>query len=199
MSLFEEIKLYLPHLSKEANEKLFSEIEAFPDNIDKRLYGSLNGDPLQGDGLQSSLVVSLPDVQVGTGPVMVLSNSCDIDPENRRWFPPAIAYCPIVKLSKYIEIIRKHGRIDKEEVLASHLTSIKRQEVSTIFYLPATPRLGEDCIALFDRPNNCDFSFLLENTDRMAKLFTLSTYGFYLFLTKLAIHFTRANEGVDRT
>lgn len=195
MSLFEDIKLYLPHL----NEKLFSELGAFPDNIDKRLYGSLDGDVLQGDGLQSLLVVTLPDVHAGTGPVMVLSNSCDIDPENRRLFPPAIAYCPIMKLSKYIEIVRKHAGIEQEEVLASHLTSIKRQHVSTIFYLPATPRLGEDCIALLDRPNNCNFSFLLENPDRMAKLFTLSRYGFYLFLTKLAIHFNRANEGVVRT
>ena len=67
-----------------------------------------------------------------------------------------------------------------------------------MFYLPPGLRLEEEWIALFDKvvnhnANALNFNELLKN-----RLFTLSDYGFYLFLFKLSIHFTRLREGVVR-
>ena len=67
-----------------------------------------------------------------------------------------------------------------------------------MFYLPKNSALGEEAIALLDRINNCDLQKL--NLDELTgtRLFTLSDYGFYMFLFKLSIHLTRIREGVQR-
>jgi hypothetical protein len=201
MNLFDEIKLYLPkYLSLESQENLFSELRQFPGNIQDRLYTNyLDDDPdiLQGDGLESMFVTNFPEPTVAEGPVLVLTNTCDISLENRRRFALRIAYCPIIRLSAYINLLHRDGLM-QEEAIATHVESIKRQEVSSFFYLPLNARLKEDCIALFDRPSNCDMNYFKTNPEKKRKLFILSNYGLYLFLVKLAIHLTRVQEGIDR-
>lgn len=68
-----------------------------------------------------------------------------------------------------------------------------------MFYLPNISGLGEEAIALLDRITNCDLQKL--DLDRLmeSRLFTLSDYGFYIFLFKLSIHLTRIREGVSRS
>lgn len=197
MSVFDNIERFLPqYLSAESRKELFSELKKFPDN--HKIYTIyLDDDPdiLQGDGLRDQLVVHLPEGEIVEGPVMVLTNTCDISQDNERAMPTRIAYCPIIKLSSYVGVLRSVGKSDSE--IKDQTDAIRRQEFTTLFYLPANASLKEECIALLDRPVNCDMAYL-EAPERRQKLFILSQYGWYLFLVKLSIHFTRLNENIDR-
>jgi hypothetical protein len=106
---FDEIKKYLPkYLSQEATEKLFQDLKDFPENIHKRLYGDVlesEKDVFQGDGIMDLPVINLPDENIRSGKVMILSNTCDIILDNERIFFPRIIYCPILKLSRLIETL----------------------------------------------------------------------------------------------
>lgn len=80
---WEEIKKYLPqYLSSESTKVLFEALEQFPENIDSRLYAInlLEQDILfQGDGVKDMPIANLPDSDIYTASVMVLSNTCDSD------------------------------------------------------------------------------------------------------------------------
>ena len=55
----------------------------------------------QGDGIKNMPVVKLPETKVEMSKCIILSNTCDISPENIRKFPNHICYCPIISLEKY--------------------------------------------------------------------------------------------------
>jgi hypothetical protein len=101
----EEIQKYLPqYLSAPSLEVLFEDLKKFPDNLDKRLYSQnlLDTEVIyQGDGISGMLVSNFPNMEWHEMPAMVLSNTCDINPENKRYFPSRIVYAPILKLEKY--------------------------------------------------------------------------------------------------
>ena len=202
---FEEIKKYLPqYLSDSSQENLFEELKNFPDNIDQRFYSELlTRDKMvyQGDGLVGMLVVNLPDNKTETVPAMVLSNTCDIDPANKRIFPTRMVYAPIFDIEKYKQaLIGDHvdtGRcpLDSIEV---HIDAVKKQFISHIFYLPKGCELKRESIVFLDRLNNGPLKSICEENIADIKLFTLSDYGFYFFIIKLSIHFTRIREGIER-
>jgi len=200
MTDFDEIKKYLPkYLSREATEKLFQDLKDFPENIHNRLYGDIlesEKDVFQGDGLNDMPVINLPDPQVKNGYVLVLSNTCDISPDNKRIFSPRIMYCPIVRLSNFIKVLKK--RLVSEERINQFVKDVKKQEISSIFYLPEGGQLDEEYIALFDNTNSCHIKVISNDKMPEQRLFSLSNYGFYLFLFKLSIHFTRIREAVER-
>src|SRR5208283_5272867 len=107
---FEDFKKYLPqYLSTDAQAKLFAELGQFPNNIDTRFYtNKLQNEPniFQGDGLPSLWVADLPTEKIGKARVMVLSNSCDISPENKRFLGPRLLYCPIISVSKLQTVLK---------------------------------------------------------------------------------------------
>lgn len=195
---FEEFRKYLPkYLSAEAAEDLFAELRQFPENIDARLYtAKLKGTPtfFQGDGLARVWVSNLPDPKVREARVMVLSNTCDVAKENSRLTGPRLIYCPIISLPKYERMVREQASVPSKQ----HLADIRGQRVSSMFYLPSNHALGEEAVALLDRINNCDLQKLDVDELTQTRLFTLSDYGFYMFLFKLSIHLTRIREGVQR-
>lgn len=197
---FDEIKKYLPkYLSQEATEKLFQDLKDFPDNIHKRLYGDVlenEKDIFQGDGIIDLPVVNLPDETVRNGRAIIVSNTCDINLDNERIFFPRIAYCPILKLSKFVSILKR--RKISDERIAQLVDTIKKQEISSMFYLPQGSHLEEDYIAILENINNCDVKVIDKEEITEKRLFSLSNYGFYLFLFKLSIHFTRIREAVER-
>jgi hypothetical protein len=182
LDFIEDIKKYLPvYLSSSAEGALFSELKSFPKNIDDRLYTSYLKDEkvlYQGDGLKDMLVINLPDNNIRRVPSIVISNTCDSDPNNRRLFESRICYCPIFNLEKY-----KQKLLDKEiensYTIDKHLQSIKSQQITQIFYLPTTEDL-DDSIIFFDRVNNCQNKDVDRETISTRRLFTLSDYGFYL-------------------
>ena len=198
----EEIEQYLPtYLSESANKSLFENLKQFPYNIDKRFYSSSHLEDhivFQGDGFQDILVVDLPEEKIRKAPCMVLSNTCDIDQANQRLFSPRICYAPILRLERYHELLLNR-KPQNEHRVNDHLSAIKRQEVSQIFYLPVGRSLEYDGIVFFDRLNNCDNKALPRTDLSTRRLFSLSNYGLYVFLFKLSVHFTRIREGIDRS
>ena len=197
--IFGQIKDYLPkYLSPGALAKLFKELEQFPENIDQRIYSrmlSLEPKIYQGDGIADLLVVNLPDTNSRTGKCLVLSNSCDITPNNRHHFEPRLAYCPMIRFSKLQALIEGMG---ERESQAGMINDIRRQRFTTLFYLPKGVGLDEDYVALLDQCLNCVLSEERYVEYSARKLFTLSDYGFFLFLFKLSIHFMRITENLER-
>ena len=206
MISLDEIKKYLPqYLTSDSQRKLFEELKSFPENIDQRFYSrelSQNATIFQGDGVNDLLVINLPDLKVRPTPSIVLSNTCDVDLKNERLFESRVVYAPIFQLSKYKRFLVKEnvelgkcsiGRVEK------HIEAIKKQFVTQILYLPQGLNLKNDRIVFLDRLNNCPIKSLY-NIGKMKdkKIFTLSDLGFYVFLIKLSIHFTRIREGIER-
>jgi hypothetical protein len=205
MISLEEIQKYLPqYLSALSLDQLFEDLKNFPTNLDKRLYSqSLRETDMiyQGDGMAGMPVAEIHDQKFGEMSAMVLSNSCDINTENRRYFPSRIVYAPILNLEKYRRMLVSEfvdTGIVGMDVIGAHISTIRRQEITQIVYLPKGGRLSEDSIVFLDRLNNYPADLLDTSQIRARKLFTLSNYGLYMFLIKLSIHFTRIQEKVDR-
>lgn len=195
-----DIELFLPkYLSPENYKRLLQELDAFPNNIDERMYTtSLASDVLyQGDGYNPFPYVELLHLEKGSKNVkgIILSNTCDISPENYRLYTSSILYAPIVEIEKYSNILLKNGAA-KEQV-EGHLKAVRKQEVSSILYLPAIHELKES-IVFFDRIMSIDNSFIKREELEQNRIFSLSDYGFYLLLFKLSVHFSRIQEKVNR-
>ncbi len=196
-----DLKIYLPkYLSAESERELFSGLKDFPYNIDERLYTTNLKETdiiYQGDGLTDMLVVNLPNTEVKPAPSIILSNTCDIDTHNVRSFPSQIVYAPIFNLKKYKDSLLKHSTKSKEQI-DSHIGSIKRQEITQIFYLPEFGSSFKESLVFLDRVNNVANNTVERETIQKTRIFTLSDYGAYLFLLKVSIHFTRIQDKVER-
>lgn len=204
MGIFEKIRRYLPsYLAPDEEEKLFSELKGFPSNVDDRLYAPQNVSDShirQGDGLDDMPLVSLPDDTVKEKPVLIVSNTCDVSPENERATTPRILYCPIVDFELFSYYIKESGIYDNEGAAEDYLQHVRQQKVSSIFYLPPSPeRELEESLALMGRINNCSVEVAYENQSvSKDRIFSLGLYGFYLLVLKISIHFSRFNEGIHR-
>lgn len=203
MISIEDIQIYLPkYLSPESEKSLFKELNNFPENIDDRLYLSpqyIEPDIVyQGDGIDGLLVVNLPESEIRKAPVMIFSNTCDVDVRNRRLFPSTLVYAPIFNLEKYIEGLIEAELKDTRSI-EDHISLIKKQRITQIFYLPKGEALRNESIVFLGRVNNCDNTFLEREKIKDMRLFTLSNYGLYLFIFKLSVYFTRITEGIDRS
>lgn len=123
------------------------------------------------------------------------SNSCDIDPANKRDFPPKLVFAPIIKLSRYAMLLNQnkvsHHSIDEK------LGAIREQTITTLFYLPKGGKQEEEYIALLDDVHNISYQAFSTQQNRV-KLFTLSQVGFYYFFLKLSVHFCRLHENISR-
>lgn len=202
---FEEVKKYLPqYLSDESQDKLFKELKSFPENIDDRLYSQIlkkEGIMYQGDGIDGMLVINLPSAEIRPVRSIILSNSCSIHPDNNKLFQSRIIYAPIFNLQKYIERLTNEYKNEEniETKIEDHVNSLRRQLNTQIFYLPRGGDLEADSIVFLDRLNNCPTDYVTDKEISQRKIFTLSDYGFYLFLIKISIHFTRVRENLERT
>lgn len=197
----EDIKPYLPkYLSTQHINILIEELKQFPANIDSRLYLTptlLTNKILQGDGLINVPGMNLPDITIRQVPAMVISNSCDNDPGNPRYFATNLLYCPIIKLSKYKAQLLEAG-VNRPAV-ENHIAAIKRQEIAQIFYLPSGAGLDEERIIFFSSINSCDADHIYSEYAVGKRLFRLSDYGIYLFVFKLSVYFSRITEGIERS
>lgn len=197
----DELKIYLPkYLSSESAEDLYESLRDFPQNIDQRIYTTyLKDDPtiFQGDGLDNLIVVNLPEVEKKEVPAMIISNTCDIDPENTRNFPSQIMYAPLLNFAKYSDMLN-NGLSKSTEQIEGHLDAIKKQHVTQIFYLPPIQGVFEESIVFLDRICNVGSDFVNRKKLKDIRLFSLSDYGNYLFLFKLSLHFTRIQDKVER-
>lgn len=126
---------------------------------------------------------------------LVLSNSCDISPDNPRDLPTRVIFAPLVRLSCYRGLL-ENSRVSKEKVEAK-IDSIRQQKTSNVFFLPAGGPLEEDHLVRFDEAQSMPVSAHTKSVDR-EKLFTLSNTGFYMLIFKLSIHFCRLQEKIRR-
>ena len=200
MMPLDDIRVYLPkYLSEESYEQLIAQLRDFPENIDKRFY-TTGLEPTiiyQGDGLRDMPIVNVEDLSLGVKPrpSMIISNTCDMDLANKRLFPSTILYAPILQLDKYIEVLKAYGA--SNEKIQNHLEQVRAQKVSSVFYLPSVGELGESIVYL-DRILHVSQKYVDRQNLQSRRLFSLSDYGFYLFVFKLSVHLTRIREGVDR-
>lgn len=151
--------------------------------------------PLQGDGWST---FKLYDFELGEEREVsgiIFSNSCDIDAENNSMRPRNVVFAPFITLETYLRRLTE-GAIPADR-RQNHIEAIKRQEKTEIFYVPATQSVPE-CIVMLDDIHSIPLKTFLDAGRPRKKLFRLNNFGFYMFLMKLAIHFTRFGEAIDR-
>ena len=191
----ESIQDHIPYyLTQDAKEKLVEALDGFPRQIEYYI-NLFQADILQGDGWNSLELIRFENGERKLVKGILLSNSCDIDINNKRDLPPKLTFSPIINLNRYIGMLANVG-LDKDKIEAK-VVSIKEQKVSTLFYLPKGAGLEEDYIALLDMAYTLPFPVFAGRNDKQ-KLFTLSQVGFYLFLLKLSVHFCRFHENIAR-
>jgi hypothetical protein len=200
MTLDDEIRIYLPkYLSAENYDTLIKELEGFPDNIDQRMYTSIADEGLlcQGDVIKDMPYAEIDHLEMGVKnkDCIVLSNTCDIDPNNKRFFNSRIMYAPLIELDKYKKVLLDHGV--SEQQINGHINSIKEQRVSQILYLPKSQSFDESIVFL-DKVINIDHRYIDRVTLNDRRLVSLSDYGFYMLLFKISVHFSRLQENVVR-
>jgi hypothetical protein len=191
----EDAQVFLPkYLSPADRAELFSELNRLPET--HSYYGPVEDDaPYQGDGWSA---VDFFDVDLGERRrirAVIISNTCDIAPNNTRARPMRVCVSPIVRISRLVDELEKGGV--PSDAIASQLETLRRQEISNMFYLPAGAGLEEESVVMFDNLQSLANETFFENEQKV-RLFSLSQAGFWYFLLKLAIHFCRANEGVTR-
>lgn len=208
MTLSEDIKKFLPqYLTEESTQVLLKELEAYcvdgttnkvysiPPHEDKTIY--------QGDGISNLAIVNIAISSNGgyvishkEVPAIIISNTCDILLENDRKRPFYVCYAPLVKYEAfYTMIAQQFGK----QVADNQCEAIKAQKITDLLYLPQGGNLDTDYIALLGRICSMDNRLVSRDNLNETRLFSLSNFGFYLFLLKLSIHLNRVQEKVDRT
>jgi hypothetical protein len=195
--IFEQIRLFLPkYLSADQQRELFSELAKFPDNFDFYLHrDDLREMLLQGDGWRGFVVINFVTGERKTVSGIVLSNSCDIAIENQRDFPVNILFAPLIALDKYKSSLLALEKTGPQ--IEGIISNIRKQYVTSIFYIPGWSGIVEESIILLDDIHAHPLQDFLESAQRQS-IFTLNQYAFYLFLIKLSIHFSRFREGIQR-
>lgn len=150
---------------------------------------------LQGDCWSSLDLIRFENCERREIKGIILSNSCDISPENERDLPTKISFAPIIKLQNYENLLRNNSI--PEDRIKSVNQSIKDQKVTNKFYLPKGGSLEEDYIALLDDIQSIPFDYFKSKTTKIKQV-TLSQVGFYIFIFKLSIHFCRFNDKLIR-
>lgn len=184
-----DIKQYLPqYLSDNAKMALSRSLDEFPENPKMYMSSSIFKENerkiLQSDIFECEKIFNGENAKV-----MVISNSCDNSDENIRDYPVCVSFVIVLSLSKIKERLEKE--IQDTQRVEDKIDAIKKQYITTMFYLP-----GYDMVAMLDRtmhlyPNEFKGKII-------KKTISLNNYGFYVFLFKLSYHFTRLREGLQR-
>lgn len=191
---FEQVRRFLPpYLTPENKRDLFSELQKFPDKLNY-FWDAPKDYRLQGDAWRPFTALRFEDGQRKLVAGIIVSNSCDIDSSNQRMFPANVLYAPLISIERFAGRLSEVGL--SPERVDDVLASIRRQGNTRIFYIPASTHTPEALVQLDDIHGE-PLDHFLANVER--RLFSLSQGGFYVFLIKLAIHFTRVQEGVSRT
>jgi hypothetical protein len=127
--------------------------------------------------------------------VVILSNSCDIDPTNSRDFPVHMTYAPVIGLALFERSLSGRG-MDRKKV-DEKLDAIRNQRITNMIYLPSSGEVDEESVVLLDRATSIPYKAFVEETDKR-KVTSLNQLGHYLLSFKLSIHFCRIHEGLAR-
>jgi hypothetical protein len=192
---FEQVRLFLPkYLSPTRQRDLWSELRSFPNNRSIYSIRDTDHDILQGDGWRGFVAINFQSGERRTVSGLVLSNSCDVSPGNAVPLAPNVTFVPLIRVDRYDALLKDAGQTEQQR--ASVVQAMRRQEVTSLMHLPAIQEVMLESVALFTdvRSHPVEDFRVVERS----RLFRLSDFGFYLFLLKLSIHFTRMLEGVER-
>lgn len=192
-ALSEQIPYYL---TNEQKSGLITELENFKNCIRTDYFSSISeSELLQGDGWSGFDVVNFESGDKKKIRGIILSNTCDMSDENIRFTPTRITFAPLIKLSSYSELLSRSGC--KQEQINSKVDAIRRQVVTELVYLPQGAGLETEYIAMLADVQSLPYK-LFESSGNREKLFSLSMFGFYMFLFKLSIHYCRFHENLER-
>lgn len=130
----ESIKDQIPYyLSQKAKEHLAKALDRFPRQID--YYTDLYKEEfLQGDCWTSVDVLRFEDGAKKSIRALLVSNSCDVAPENKRDLPAKLSFASMVKLERYVDLLKNAG-LDQKQIEAK-VVAIKEQRVTSLVYFP---------------------------------------------------------------
>lgn len=189
----ETIQTQIPYyLTQESKDNLVKALNNFP-NVN--YYIDFLDGILQGDGWSGFEVLRFEDGERKEIKGIVLSNSCDISPDNIRDIPSKITFAPIISLNKLIDIFEKSGK--PKERINNRIKSIIEQKTTNMIFLPKGGSLEEDYVALLDDLHTMPLKTFEEKKSRL-KQFRLSQIGFYLFILKISVHLCRFHENIER-
>jgi hypothetical protein len=172
-------------------------VEQLRDFHRRPVYTSLlAADVLQGDCWTSFQIFDFDSGKREGAAGIIFSNSYDIDPSNNRVLPPKLVFAPLIRLDSYEAKLRQAGTL-KAEQIDSTLEAIRKQQITSMFYLPKGGGLPSEAVAVLDDVHSMPLKSFSDNRERR-KLVTLNQLGFYLFVLKLSIHFCRFFEGISR-
>jgi hypothetical protein len=197
--LREQIPFYLTSPTDQAD--FINALEALISGASKGYFINDQFDPykselLQGDAWKGFQLFSFSRGTRSSVKGVVLSNSCDISLDNKRSVPPKVVFAPIIKLAG-IEKRFVDAKLEDVQVKAK-LDAIRKQSVTSLFYLPHDGALDCEYVVLLDDVHSMPIDAFAGEAET-EKLFTLSMAGFWLFLFKLSLHFCRLKENVART
>lgn len=169
------------------------------------MYGDYADKILQGDGIKDLKFIHLPDEEVSNGMGLIFSSSCDIEQENERKFPTRIVYAPLMKVQSYVEMLENAEKEDDsgnptgeklytKEGISMHIDEVRKQRINQIFYLPPGQYLEEEAMVFFDNLCSASNDSILRENLSETRTFSLSAYGWHIFLERLSHFFTRLTE-----
>lgn len=195
----DEAAQYLPNLSPALRDRLYDDLKSMASKGFAYYFRYAEQHRLQGDVCASSPVIlfrgGTPSFRENST-VLLLSNSCDMDPKNERIRPeaPTVSLAPVMRLSRWKQLLLDAGEDEKR--VASVVDSAQKQLLTTIFYLPKGIGIQEDSLALLDQVQSVPTT--IYEAFGPTRLASLSQPAYWLLLLKLAMHFCRMHEGVVR-
>jgi len=184
---------FLPaYLLPGAREQLLKQINEFPHN--RGYYASINEpEYLQGDRWSGFIIFNFDSGERKEVKGLIISNSCDINRNNNTVPSQRVVFAPVIRMAAYIDLLKADGR--DEARIETMVDRIKKQHVDNVFYLPEHGDLP-DALVLLDNLHSEPLAyFWAAPKNRISRL---SDFGFWLFVLKLSIHFTRLREEVQR-
>lgn len=187
----EEVIPELKAIPEENRPKLQEYLNDFPDNMEKWFYSKPSADTiLQGDLYENIPFLHLkPSIcspfdfldnhECFPSQVMVLSNTCDIKHKKSRY----VTVSPLAAIQGLVDNIKDEN----------YLVSLKKNLKTDIMYIPSSPNglLGESMVYLY-RAMSIPIEYF--GSKDVKKISSLSQYGYYFFLIKLAWHFLRPSR-----
>ena len=169
-------------------KSLADDLKKLPEGYPKWLYGGTPSPEIYQSDLihdvRTYLVSEDGGVLSREGLVMVVSNTCDTQPDRRDF----VLVAPVFPLQERIDSSGLNG-----EALRNHVTDLQQNRLSPIMYLP---RQGDipDSFVDFSHISAVSSEFFFSPwVNAIGKrVASLSQKGHYFFLMKLAYHFCRA-------
>jgi hypothetical protein len=193
-SIREQIPYYLTESQKAWLVKALNDFQNYHGNSNYYL-DKYHDELLQGDGWTKLQMRRFETGERGTILGIVLSNTCDVSSDNKRDLPAKVTFAPLIPLDRYVNLLEKCG-VNSDRI-HNQVESIKKQAITSVFFLPAGSGLEKDHIALLDELYSMPTK-VFESETAKSKKFTLSLFGFYLFIFKISVHFCRFGEDIAK-